>query len=179
MNVDVAFVGADKDRLKKSLGGSLDPTEIAELIAAVGAQQMLDQATGKVMLTSLTELRAHAVFLLLKLGLPEKDLETVAATTFKIPTSSARRLIEISFARFDSDLQPVIQQAAKATLAGADKGEGGKVIEWKILASSALIRKWIQRQLDGTSYENPRRPGRGSMMTLSDRTYQYLKKCAA
>ncbi|WP_328639533.1 hypothetical protein [Streptomyces canus] len=173
MDVSVAFNASDVKQLQAVLGPQIDANNIAALIAKIGAQEALDQAIGRGIYRAIVDQRQHRVKELILGGIDFKEAEIVVAALFKIPPSSAKRLIETTVARFDTELMGELIKAATKVLRSV-RPTSGKDKGWRVVLPSALIKKWLQEELVRANELMPRSSERGSVWILPNDSYRYL-----
>ncbi|MCX4541288.1 hypothetical protein [Streptomyces sp. NBC_01565] len=172
MRLDIDFPSDRVQQLQKVLSPEIDADRIARMIAEIGAVEALDQAIGKDEPRTLLEQRHHRVKALLLKGVGMEDAEVVVSALFKIPPSSARRLIETTAARFDVELRGGMMKAAREAFEGAHFN--AKKISWEVRIPSSLIRKWIQEEVLRGGEIAPKKSGRGSVWLFSQGARDYM-----
>ncbi|MCF3130233.1 hypothetical protein [Streptomyces olivochromogenes] len=176
MRIDIPSFGqSEVDRLQKVLGSQIDASRLAKLIAEIVAKEALEQAAGIVPPAStMTEQRQNRVRSILK-ELDADNAEIVVTALFKIPPSSARRLIETTAARFDIEMLDKIVGSVRAAFRDSRvRWLPEKTQAWEIPLSSSMVRKWIQEQISLGGQPPLRNSGRGGYVLLPDGSYRFI-----
>ncbi|MGW4866308.1 hypothetical protein [Streptomyces chartreusis] len=173
MRIDVTFESEDKQRLAEALGSQTQVDRLAALVARAGATEVLEQATGKAMTTTLSELRSFRIRCLFRAGLSVDEAENLVSALFKVSSSTARKYIDDAIARFDIELRPFVVDAAKKVL------EDDRLIDWsdgawEISMPCEAVRKWMHEQVSKSSKPNPRRSDRAGVWRYPKSSYEYL-----
>lgn len=175
IDIRVPFDLDERDRLCRALANSQDADRIARLAAKAGALEALDCATGRAVPTTLADLRTHRVYCLLRAGMTVGEAESVVAALLKVPSSSARRMVQAAFARFAVELSDDLRLSVQNTLNAAlwdDEDE-----RWHVQIPIALVREWLLDRSRLSDKANPAR-ARGCVWRFPDETYQYLRGLA-
>ncbi|MDH2394076.1 hypothetical protein QCN29_36125 [Streptomyces sp. HNM0663] len=181
MRIDVAFDDSDRELLKQALHahGELGPDKVDEqvdrlagTITKAGARELLDQATGKLVPSTVTEYRHHRVYNLLCNGMSVEDAEPWIATLFKISASSAKSLLRATFARFSMELEGKLLAAVEVAL-----------LRWRyspdrdyrdITIASRLVSDWVTDAARLAGKPSPRRTELASQWRFSVETHEHL-----
>jgi hypothetical protein len=178
MDITVSFADEDRIRLLSALGPgrSVDNSaadKTAALLARAGASELLALATGRAVPATLAEERAFRIFCLLQQGLSLPDAEAVVAAVFKVPPSTAKRMVNSAVARYTIELQESLSGAIGAVLESAAWIRQRN--RWEIRIPSAFIRERILDAATRVPYEDPARSA-GSLWRFADETYQAVRK---
>jgi hypothetical protein len=119
MRVDVPFSEDDRVRLRQALGSGRNPDEVAKLLALAGASELLALATGRVVPATLADARAFRIFNLIEQGMSLSEAESLVAAIFKVPTATAKRLVNAAVARYAVELQEGLSGTIKDVLDAA------------------------------------------------------------
>jgi hypothetical protein len=112
------------------------------------------------------------IFTLLQQGLKLSDVEVLTAAIFKVPMSSAKRMVSAAVARYAVELQSSLQASVNETLEEANWNKEGK--RWEMRMSSSFLRERILGAADPLPTPDPTRAG-GSTWRFSDETYQAVR----
>lgn len=175
MRLDIPFAQEDKQLFAEALG-SVPPTQVdrfAALVARAGASEVLEQAIGKAMPTTLSELRSYRIRALFRAGLGVNEAEGLVSALFKVSSSSARRYIDDAVARFDIELRPFIVEASKKVIEDVrpDNWSDGA---WEISMPCEAVRKWLHEQVEKSNKPNPRRSDRAGIWRYPHSSYEHL-----
>jgi len=173
MNIDIPLTGEDRKRLRQALGPSWDAENIATLLARAGASEMLALATGRTVPATLAEARAFRIFNLLQQGMTLSDSEALVAAIFKVPSTTARRLVSFAVARYAVELQQGLSGTISEMLEAASWDDERE--RWDIRMPPTVIRERILEAAARLPVPDPSRPA-GSLWRFPDETYQAVRK---
>src|SRR5919106_1512297 len=141
MEIDIPFNDDDRKRLSQALGPSWDAHDVATLLARAGATEILALATGRTVPATLAEARAFRIFNLLQQGMSLSDAETLVAAIFKVPSTSAKRMVNSAVARYAVELQQGLSGTIGEVLDAATWDKEHK--RWDIRIPPTFIRERI------------------------------------
>jgi len=172
VNVEVPFAADDRKRLIQALGSGRDPDEVAELLARAGATELLALATGRVVPATLAEARAFRIFNLIDQGMSLPDAESLVASIFKVPTTTAKRIVNAAVARYAVELQQGLAGTITDVLDAATwDQENGR---WEVRMPTTFIRERILEVASRQPVPDPSRAA-GSLWRFPDETYQAVR----
>jgi hypothetical protein len=173
MKIDVPFSDEDRERLTQALGLSWDADAVATLLARAGASEIIALATGRTVPGTLADARAFRIFNLLQQGMSLSDAESLVAAIFKVPSATAKRMMNAAAARYAVELQ----QGLSGTIAEVlDAGTWDKDRErWGIRMPPTFIRQRILEATARLPVPDPSRAA-GSLWRFPDETYQAVRK---
>ena len=119
MDIDIPFSAEDRKRLGQALGSSWDADDVAALLARAGASEILALATGRTVPATLADARAFRIFNLLQQGMNLSDAESLVAAIFKVPSATAKRMVNAAVARYSVELQQGLSGTIGEVLDGA------------------------------------------------------------
>jgi hypothetical protein len=119
MDIDIPFTDEDRNRLSQALGPSWDADDVATLLARAGASEILALATGRMVPATLADARAFRIFNLLQEGMSLSDAETLVTAIFKVPSATAKRMVNSAVARYSVELQQGLSGTIGAVLEAA------------------------------------------------------------
>jgi hypothetical protein len=91
-------------------------------IAAAGAREALEQASGSAAFSSMADLRSYRIFRLLEAGMPVAQARLMVASIFQVTPSVAARLVDGALARYRVALEEGIKKALREVIKSAKKG---------------------------------------------------------
>ncbi len=173
MEVDIPFDDEDRERLRQALGPSWDADELSILVARAGAKELLALATGRMVPATLADARAFRIFNLLQQGMSLSDADALVAAIFKVPSATAKRLVNSAVSRYAVELQ----QGLSGTIGQAlDSASWDKDRErWSIRMPPTFIRERILDVAARLPVPDPIRAA-GSLWRFPDETYQAVRK---
>lgn len=144
-------------------------------IARAGASELLDYCTGRVVPTTMSELRANRLNYLRMAEIRLPQLEQLASALFQVPSSTAARLIRIASSRFAYEWNEEFTNLLKETLEKNTKWiDSAK--RYEITITSALVRDWIDEKSRSATVSEVEHPKKGGCVRVQDDTYDYLCK---
>lgn len=173
MKVEVPFETEDRQRLSQALGSGRDADGIAQLLARAGATEFLALATGRVVPATLADARAFRIYNMLEQGMSLSDAESLVAAIFKVPTATAKRLVNSAVSRYAVELQQGLSGSIAAVLDAAtwDKEHD----RWEIRMPTTFIRERILEVAARQPVPDPSRAA-GSLWRFPDETYQAIRE---
>ncbi|HEV7888806.1 MAG TPA: hypothetical protein VGO92_14710 [Acidimicrobiales bacterium] len=174
MKVDVDFSDEDAQRLKTAVLGKGDPKRIAGIVAQAGAAEGLAYATGRVVPTTITDLRDYRIYCLLNAGMTVGEAERLVAGLFKISGSRARGLVDRAVARYSVELGVVIHDGITALLESARPVKAN--LRWEVPMPIAFLQERVLESLRETEQPDPEKTNRGSVWSFPNETYQWLRE---
>jgi len=173
VEINVPFPDSDRERLTQALGPNRDADEVAALLARAGASEILALATGRTVPATLADERAFRIFSLLEQGLSLSDAETLVAAIFKVPSATAKRMVNSAVARYAVDLQHGLSGTIGEVLDAAEWDKDRK--RWQIRIPPTFIRERILEAAANLPVPDPTRAA-GSLWRFPDETYQAVRK---
>ncbi len=173
MNIEVSFTDEDRKRLSQALGPSRDVDDVAMLLACAGASEILALATGRTVPATLPEARAFRIFNLLQQGMSLSDAEALVAAIFKVPSATAKRIVNSAVARYAVELQQGLSGAIGEVLEAATWNKDRE--RWEIRMPPTFIRERILEAAARLPVPDPGRSA-GSLWRFPDETYQAVRK---
>jgi hypothetical protein len=173
VDVEVPFTADDRKRLSQALGSSRNPDDVVELIARAGATELLALATGRVVPATLAEARAFRIFNLIDQGMSLSDAESLVASIFKVPTTTAKRLVNSAVARYAVELQQGLSGTITDVLDAASWD--GEHDRWETRMPTTFIRERILEVAARQPVPDPSRAA-GSLWRFPDETYQAVRE---
>jgi hypothetical protein len=172
----MASSGADQSvgkRLVQAIGSSWNADDVATLLARAGASEILALATGRTVPATLADARAFRIFNLLQQGMNLSDAESLVAAIFKVPATTAKRMVNAAVARYSVELQEGLNGTIGEVLDGAawDKERS----RWDIRMPPTFIRERILEVAASLPVPDPGRAA-GSLWRFPDETYQAVRK---
>jgi len=171
MSVSIDVLPDDKDRLKALVEDTVPVDDLIVLLARAGAEELLAQATGRAVFSTLTDIRLYRIFRLLASGTSLKTAEALAPSLFKVTPARARRLIEAAVARYEVELKQVVEDRIKALLEAATYAEG----RWEVELPSGVIRTSVLETAEQASLANPEPAGRGPIWRFPHETFTAVR----
>jgi hypothetical protein len=169
----VAFTADDRRRLSQALGPSWNADDVATLLARAGASEILALATGRTVPATLAEARAFRIFNLLQQGMSLSDAEALVAAIFKVPSATAKRMVNSAVARYAVELQQGLSGTIGEVLEAATWDEDRD--RWEIRIPPTFIRERILEAAARLPVPDPSRVA-GSLWRFPDETYQAVRK---
>jgi hypothetical protein len=170
---DTQMSESEYDRLRAALGPGRNVGALAGTIAKAGATELLAQATGLQVFSSIADLRMYRIYCLLKQGINLDDAEALVAVLFKVAPVTARRMVQAALARYDVDLQADIDKALATVLDAAEwDGEAGK---WQVKMGSGFIRDRLSSIVATQALLVPDRSTKGGVWKFADETYTAIR----
>jgi hypothetical protein len=172
VRADVVLTEDDRKRLARAFGRSMDPENVARLVAEAGAAELLAQATGRQVPSTIADVRAYRIFHLVQAGMRLQDTERCVAALFKVPMVTAKRLVSQAMARFSVELEGRVDQELARHLDEA-AWDG---MHWLVALPITFVR---DRALDiaaRSPVPDPQRARRGPIWEFADETYRACRK---
>lgn len=173
MRVEIPLTEDDKKRLAHALGRDAEVERVATLVARAGAAELLAQATGRAVPATLAELHAYRIFYLLQQGMDLSESEALVAAIFKVPSNSAKRMVNAAVARFAVELQEGLAEVIVQLLEEASWVEARR--RWEVRIPSTFVKERILDVIGRLPLPNPESAQRGPIWHFSDETYQALR----
>jgi hypothetical protein len=173
-NLDIKLADDQLAKIKLALG-TLYSQELVRKIAKAGARELVAQATGDAVFSSMTDLRSFRISCLVAEDVGMADIERVVAGLFKVPLRSARAMVSTAIARYKVDLDAHVFDVLKDLLdkATCDRGEGW----FRVRVPSDLAHERLDSLIETLSVPGPRISEIGTIYLFHDRTYQALRNC--
>jgi hypothetical protein len=173
MDIDIPFRDEDRERLAQALGPSWNADDVAAVLARAGASEILALATGRTVPATLADARAFRIFNLVQQGMNLTDAEALVAAIFKVPSATAKRMVNSAVARYAVELQQglsgTIGQALEAAIWDKDRER------WEVRIPPIFIRSRILEAAARLPVPDPTRAA-GSLWRFPDETYQAVRK---
>jgi hypothetical protein len=173
VEIDIPFTDEDRKRLSQALGSNWAADQIAVLLARAGASEILALATGRAVPATLADERAFRIFNLLQQGVSLSDAEALVAAIFKVPSATAKRMVNSAVARYAVELQQGLSGAIGEVLEGASWDKDRE--RWDIRMPPTFIRQRILEVAARLPIPDPSRAA-GSLWRFPDETYQAVRK---
>ena len=171
--LDVSLTDDQLGKIKLALG-SLYSQDLVRKIAKAGARELVAQATGDAVFSSMTDLRSFRISCLVAEDVGMADIERVVAGLFKVPIRSARTMVSTAIARYkvnlDAHVFTVLMELLKQ--ATCDRAEGW----FRMRVPSDLAHERLDSLIETLSVPGPRPSDIGTIYLFQDRTYQALRK---
>jgi hypothetical protein len=151
VDIDIPLTAEDRKRLTQALGPSWNADDVAILLARAGASEILALATGRTVPATLADARAFRIFNLLQQGMSLSDAETLVAAIFKVPSATAKRMVNSAVARYAIELQQGLSGTIGEVLEAATVREDAKKRNESAEAQEALrlpIKMTMARSAD-------------------------------
>jgi len=171
-SIQVTVNEDDRKRLKGLFGESADVDSLIDTIVRAGADELVAQATGRAVFSTISELRVYRVYRLISSGMSLKDAELLVPSLFKVTPASARRLIETAVARYEVELKDGVVQRVVELLNAADWVED----RWDVQLPTGLVQRAVLEKVQRLNTANPDRGGRGQIWRFPDETYQGVRE---
>lgn len=173
-NLEIAIPvdAADMRRLADALGPNRDPEQLAHVIAKAGAAELLAQATGHAVFSGITDLRLFRIFCLLQQGISLPDAEALVAVIFKVPQTTARRLLQATIARFD--LQAEVSNVVAGALDGAEWDP--EALRWRVKLSTSFMRERLRLELETNGIMLPTKSTKGGEWLFPEESFDALRQ---
>lgn len=172
MEINISFTDEDRERLAQALGPNWDTDNVAPLLARAGATEILDLATGRTVPATLADARAFRIFNLLQQGMSLSDAESLVAAIFKVPSATAKRMVNSAVARYSIELGQGLSGTISEVLEGATWDEGRE--RWEIRMPPTFIRERVLEVAARLTVPDPGRAA-GSLWRFPNETYQAVR----
>jgi hypothetical protein len=173
MEIGVPLSDEDRRRLAQALGGTADVDRVAALVATAGAAELLSLATGRVVPTTVADLRAHRIFCLVQEGMTLAEAEALVAAIFKVPSATAKRFVNNAVARYAVELSEGLHGALTETL--EDASWDPEHNRWNVRIGSTFVRERLLDILGRLDLPDPVSAQRGPVWRFADETYQAVR----
>ncbi len=173
MRLEFAFSDDDRQRLAAVLGSNEDVDRVAKTVALAGAMEAIDQATGKAVFSSMTDLRSYRIYCLVRQGMALADAESLVAHLFKVPVGSAKGMVRRATARYAVELNAAMNEEASAMLDSARWDAEAE--RWEVAMPTAFIRERLLEILSRSHLPDPAPARRGAVWQFPDETYQWAR----
>jgi hypothetical protein len=174
LRLELPFSEEDRQRLAAVLGNADDVDRVARMVAVAGAMEAIDQATGKAVFSSMTDLRSYRIYCLVRQGMALAEAESLVAHLFKVTASSARRMVGQAMARYAVELNAAMNREASDTLDSARWNTESE--RWEVAMPTAFIRNRLLEILSRSDLPNPKSADRGALWQFPDETYQWARQ---
>lgn len=171
MRVEVDFGQDAQDKLRQALGEDSDASRIAQIVARAGARECLAQATGEAVFSSMPDLSRFRIYCFLQEGMGMSEAESLVAAVFKVPSPTAKRLVNAAVARYKVELDARVRETVIELLDGAVWNED----HWDVRMPSVFVRERIADLLASMDETAPTPAQRGSIWRFPNETYQALR----
>jgi hypothetical protein len=177
MNIEVDFSDEERERFRQLLPRQdrdrVD--EVASLVARAGARELLGQATGEAVFSSITDLRMYRIFRLIQEGVSLPEAERLVAVIFKVTPATAKRLVGNALARYGADLGSSVRIAVAEQLEAACWDQGAA--RWNVDLPTSFMRELVEDIVAALSppQPDPERARRGSRWLFPDETYTAIR----
>jgi hypothetical protein len=172
MRIDVEVTAEDRARLEAVFGTTADLDALIKIIASAGARELLGQATGRAVFSSISDLRHFRIYCLLASGLNLSQAEALVPRLFKVPAGSARRHVEATLARYDVELQDRVHARVRDVLDAARWRDDA----WAIELPAGSVRDTVLAVTDELTVADPHRIGMGRLWSFPRETYAAVCK---
>lgn len=173
MNISIPLPEATKQRLAQAFGSDQEAERVAELAAAAGAMEVLAQASGEAVFSSVADLRSFRIFCLLQQGMTLAEAERIVALIFKIPARSARTMVNKALARYSMDIRPTLRAFTSDTLDSAVWDEEDE--KWRVELPSQFMREQLLDLASSLDVPSPTSVPRGSQWAFPHETYNAVR----
>ncbi|MDA8330316.1 MAG: hypothetical protein M0027_03750 [Candidatus Dormibacteraeota bacterium] len=172
VGLDISPTVDEVDKIKLALG-ALYSTGLVKQIARAGARELIAQAAGEAVFSSMKDLRSFRIACLVAEDVPMADIERVVAGLFKVPLRSARTMVSGAIARYKVQLDAHVFEVLKKLLdtATCDPSEGW----FRVRVPSDLVHERLDNLLETLSVPGPRPSSIGTIYLFPDQTYQKLR----
>jgi len=171
ISVSIAISDDDVNRLRTSMGSSVDLERVGGAMMRAGAREIVNHATGRVVPAGLREARLYRIFLLLQEGITLTEAQALVAAIFKETPGRARGLVESAIARYDVELRTLVDARVTEVLDGATWRED----RWEAELPTGFVRERMLEIAGAIPLPDPTRAGRGAVYRFPDETYQAIR----
>lgn len=172
MNIDIGITDEDRARLTILFGNDADLERLIRIIAQAGAAELLAQATGRAVFSTMTDLRLYRVFCLLRAGMTLKEAESLVSFIFKVSLPSARRLVENALTRYEIEERDMVRERIADLLNAANWRES----RWEVELPAGFVRDAVLNETARLNSADPQRAGRGALWLFPDETFQATRE---
>jgi hypothetical protein len=174
LRLEFPFSDDDRQRLAAVLGSAEDVDRVAKTVALAGAMEAIDQATGKAVFSSMSDLRSYRIYCLVRQGMALAEAESLVAHLFKVPVASAKGMVSRATARYAVELNAAMNEEASAMLDSARWNAESE--RWEVAMPTAFIRERLLEILSRSDLPDPKPAHRGSVWQFPDETYQWARE---
>lgn len=174
MEITVPLSADDRDRLKEFLETDEEVDRVAQLVGQAGAREVLAQATGRAVFSSMADLRSFRILCLLEQGMTLAEAEDLVALLFKVPASTAKRMVNTAVARYFVELQAALKKIILELLESAKWDQESK--RWEVSIPTTFVRERILEGLGRVDLPTPVPAQRGPVWKFADETFQALRR---
>jgi hypothetical protein len=144
-----------------------------ELVARAGAMEMLAQASGTAVFSSITDLRAFRIYCMLEAGMTLGEAEATVAAIFGVESRRAKTMVNGAVARYRIELRQRVAEEIRTLLQEAAwSNEEGR---WVMRLPSMFIRHRVADELEQLDVPEPVSAKRGARWYMANETYQALR----
>lgn len=172
MEIQVPFSDDLRQRLKDALPKAADPDHVAALAARAGAIEVLSQAAGVAVFSSIADQRAYRIYCLLEAGMTLEEAEAIVAAIFGVESRRAKTMVNGAVARYRVELRGKVGEAITVLL---DEAEWDKDGNWVMRLPSLFVRDRVADELEALDVPDPVPARRGTLWKMSNETYQALR----
>jgi hypothetical protein len=173
VRLEFTFTDDDRQRLASVLGATEDIGRVAKTVALAGAMEAIDQATGKAVFSSMTDLRSYRIYCLVRQGMALAEAESLVAHLFKVPAASAKRMVSRAMARYAVELNAAMNTEAATMIESARWNKESK--RWQVAMPTGFIRDRLLEILSRSNLPDPTPARRGALWQFADETYQWAR----
>jgi hypothetical protein len=172
--IEIVVSRDDRERLSKVLDGGTDLEALLRTLAEAGASEMISQATGRAVFSSITDLRLFRLYCLIGAGMSLKQAERLVPILFKVPARSGRGFVERALARYDVELDDRLRDRVRELIKAATWNKSQE--RWEIeLPPGLIVSKVMDAALDAEpSVPDPVPAQRGRVWRFADETYRAI-----
>ncbi len=138
--------------------------------------ELLEQATGRNVTNTIADLRALRIYCLISTGLSLVDAEAYASALFKVPSATAKRLVNGAVARYKVELQARVTDLVARLLEEAEWQAASSGGRWSVTIPTTFIRERITDALEQITLPDPVPAQRGPVWSFADESYQALRE---
>lgn len=171
----LADANAESEELRSEVDRLFGPImhDAAGLLERAGSEEMLLFALGRLPETAADQ-RAYKIVLLLRSGLDLSDADRFVARMFRVTPVAARRMLVAAAARFPTDLDDVIRQAARRAVEQAEFDTERRL--WYVPARPGPVREVVTEAVRGAGQDNPKTTHRAFVLALTTDALNAVRK---
>jgi hypothetical protein len=176
VNIEIELSSDERDRIAHALGDVDDVDDvdrIIDLIGRAGAREALAQASGLAVFSAIADLKLFRIFCMLQEGMGLGEAERFVGAVFKVPSSTAKRWVNASIARYRVELDSKVVESVTELLEAASWNS--EATRWDVRMPSLFIRERISGVLEGMDQPDPTSAQRGPVWGFPNETYQALR----
>lgn len=173
MNLELDITADDRERLEKALPRGYDIDDVVEKVSMAGVREALDYATGRAVFSSMADLRSYRIFCLVRQGVHLAQAEVLVANLFKVPPTTARRLVNSAVARYAVELDESLDEEVSRTLDVA--AWNTEADRWELAMPTVFLRDRILDVLSRSEQPDPSPAHRGAVWQFPDETFAWLR----